>query len=409
MVRGTAFALRHSLLCRSPPQRLGPWLPIAALIHGGLFAALPWLAKDQPETGAPVPPSDFLDVLLVPEEPAPVVASDQKPALTGTDQSESARPASRLQSTTRAVPRRAPESPQGSAGTQEPKGNSAEETQALSDSGKADDSVDVSPREPRDTGLGPRPPLTRAQLGLNDQLRDALLLEGSAGPPPGGSAGPSPERPPPLPKALAAERRLAQSMAEEAAHRDLQIGLGPEGPILKALELATRRVAHTPDEGSALFSIRLDENGKIASFKLLEANGQFDAWEEVGRTVAGSLAATKRKLPDGARGLDLKILVESRLQLPSGRAPGFDWTLGGFALGKKKPPPQGRVRSGVDLLKPEIKITTPELVDDAGRPVVTKPQLRVQVNVLSLKGDLADLGAAAQRIVRSRVVRQNPL
>jgi len=195
-----------------------------------------------------------------------------------------------------------------------------------------------------------------------------------------------------------AAARLARSLAQPTAEHDLELGLGPHGPVLTALEQAAREVP-TPVNATALFLARVDREGQVVNLELLETTQDYAAWARVADRARGALAGRRLTLSDGANGLSLRIRLEAREQLPSGADPGLAVSAVGIPLKRGK----GERSARIDLLKPVLELEMTELPNSSGGEPVRLPTLRAGVNLLELGVDPADLGAPAQRIVRAHV------
>jgi hypothetical protein len=161
-----------------------------------------------------------------------------------------------------------------------------------------------------------------------------------------------------------AKRRLDQALAQGQQNERTALGLGAGGPVMRSLEAAVY-ASTAPLNGTALFTFTIDSDGKLISTSLGDVSSDRDKWERVARQVAQALAQRKLPVPKG-RSVRLTLSVKSRLELPSGADPGGS---------------------------PSLDVSNP--LD----PAV----------LLSLTGDIADLGGKARRMVRSHVVSEELL
>ncbi|MBN2194653.1 MAG: hypothetical protein JW751_17685 [Polyangiaceae bacterium] len=204
---------------------------------------------------------------------------------------------------------------------------------------------------------------------------------------------------PGAPTRPSAEQRLARSLAQPAAEHDVELGLGPHGPIIAALEQAANLVL-TPTNATALFVARVDHEGRVVRLELLETSRDFGAWSRVAAHARTALDGRRLALSDGARGLALKIHLEAREQLPSGADPGLGVTVAGIPLKKGK----GKRSAQIDLLKPQLKVDMVDVPDPGGGAPVRLPAPRIGLDLLNLGIDPADIGSHPQRVVRAHVV-----
>lgn len=112
-----------------------------------------------------------------------------------------------------------------------------------------------------EVGTPRAPRLSLSQLGVGGALPRALL--------------PAPRAETKQRRRIAdANARLAASLAEGAARRDLALGLGAHGAVLSSLERITLS-GNTPASGSALFLVRVNEHGKLSFVDVLETAGSY--------------------------------------------------------------------------------------------------------------------------------------
>ncbi len=235
-----------------------------------------------------------------------------------------------------------------------------------------------------------RPGRSAPRLGL-DQLgvgADNPLLRAPAGPAPRAHAG-------------NVAPGIARSLAEGAAQREASIGLGPQGPVIGALE-AIATAAPGPMNGRAVFAATIDSSGKLLGIDVVDVGEQHAAWLAVARRAESSLAKRKLRKPAGGRAVRLTIEVVAREQLPSGADPGFAVDLAGIPLKKGKGKRSARL-SILPLPKPGVvHVETPDGVYDM--PWVTAP-----IPGIGLSGDLADIGAKSRRMVHAHLLSTSVL
>ena len=115
--------------------------------------------------------------------------------------------------------------------------------------------------------------------------------------------------------------------------RDAAAGLGRGGPVLSALESASRSL-DVPIEGSATFDVAIDTSGHV-SVSLTEVAKDFEAWSRVARAASTTIDPKRMAIPQGARGWHVAVHVDAGMQYPDGTRPG--------QLGTRAEGPPGQV------------------------------------------------------------------
>ncbi|MBX3215830.1 MAG: hypothetical protein KF850_27575, partial [Labilithrix sp.] len=124
-----------------------------------------------------------------------------------------------------------------------------------------------------------------APIALVYPLSPSLGLAGS-GPNPFAGAGARegapgdkrrPSATPEAPTASEAKRRAEQALKDGVRARDVDLGLGPEGPVLRALEDATYADV-APERGGATFLAVVDARGLVVDLRLLSSTGPPRDW-----------------------------------------------------------------------------------------------------------------------------------
>lgn len=100
--------------------------------------------------------------------------------------------------------------------------------------------------------------------------------------------------------------------------RDRARGLARGGVVATLARSAA--IGLGPSEGEATFSVLTDRDGKVTGVSLVEARG--GAWDGTLGELRRSLARKRLRVPPGANGLAVQVLVRARVQLPSGARPG---------------------------------------------------------------------------------------
>jgi len=128
----------------------------------------------------------------------------------------------------------------------------------------------------------------------------------------------------PLEAKSVAESQVAinKALGESIADRSKK-GLGPEGPVLRALEGATSG-SLAPVRGTATFLAVVDGNGFVTNVKIVDSSGDAAGWEDARKIAVAALKGKKLpgkfgKTESGAA--ELRITVSSDAVLPSGTRP----------------------------------------------------------------------------------------
>lgn len=234
----------------------------------------------------------------------------------------------------------------------------------------------------------PRPErtLSRSQLGLEPGNYSAVM------------PGESPVKAE-MQSRLAASRRLERSIRQDGAERAAEIGLGEEGPILSKLEQLA--LGSSVDlTGKTSIAVRVMPTG-VVEFELIGTSADRAAWNRLLAKAEKDL--TKRvKLPKDSKGIDLEILIESRVQMPSGTDPGVNLNLFGLPLAKG----EGKRSTRVDILSSLPKLKVDESAAARNEPYLKQ---RLELDVARSGFDLSDLSGKRTRMVRARVVRRRVL
>jgi len=181
-------------------------------------------------------------------------------------------------------------------------------------------------------------------------------------------------------KIARAKRRLDNSLAQGLMNRDVASGRGAGSPVVRSLEAAVY-ASTVPLNGSALFTLLIDSDGKLLSNTLGATSGDRESWARVARQTAQSLATRKLTVPKG-RSVRLTVEVTSHLELPSGRDPGLE--LDAFGIPIKKG--DGPRSTKLDILNPIHPLST-----------------------IALDADPADMAAHPRRMVHAHVVSEELL
>ncbi len=344
---------------------------VAALIaHGGLaaVAALTWTAPTYFQRSLRTLPADRVEVTLRFDEP---------PAL---------RPPIRQRHPSVALPPQSPLTKLSASARVRPTPGSALDAPAF-----PSEPPQPHPRSPARLAP-PAPTLSLSQLGIGPGVNPALTK---------------------TPRIQSHRRqriaesnaRLSASLAAGAADRDLALGLGAHGAVLSSLERTTLS-GNTPATGSALFVVQVNSKGKLAFVDVIEAAGSFAGWTEVAKRTQAALAKRRLRMPAGARGVEYRIRVRSKVQMPSGRDPGLEVRALGIPLKRG----EGKNSTRIDILTPKLKAEMIK-VPNPGNPkeTIELPSVGLSIGLFGLSGDPADIGAERKRMVSAVVESQRLL
>jgi hypothetical protein len=295
----------NALLARRGPG-LTPFLLAAALLHGGLALYRRGTPLALPSPSTPTEPEAVFELSLETAStdanaaspgatPSPAAPTDGRLAL-----SENARPAPR-------APAEPPRTPTGEGAAKvekvvpSPRGEIASAEPASSAGGEA----------PGSASAGEAPRAINFSLGKLPSSWGAPAPEAS-----------SRVAPPPDPAA-----RVAQELRRAQDDHDKELGLGWTGNVINALSTTEIRNSAPPGEGTARVEVEFGGDGRPKSTRIVSGTGGASSWQRLAELLAASLM---RKPPAGlAGGRGARITVEVRLteRLPSGAAPGGNYSV----------------------------------------------------------------------------------
>ncbi len=190
----------------------------------------------------------------------------------------------------------------------------------------------------------------------------------------------------------------AGRLAEALDARDVELGMGRGGPVLSALELATRD-SNVP-EGWAMFDVAIDRSGRV-SVALSNVSSDQSSWAKVASVAAASVDTAHMRIPPGANGWRVVVKVEARVQYPDGRRP--------KDLGTKFEATPGKLSSTSMVVEktPGFTIATQGKVCGAG---ISVHPLEVLMPITIGGGcDPENAGMPAVRIVSGHIVSEGRL
>jgi hypothetical protein len=180
---------------------------------------------------------------------------------------------------------------------------------AASDGAETENDTSAAPAD----GADGNAPSKRIDLGLNDGVRRAALLEGWIEPV-------APPRPP-------SDGGLSAGLAALDAER----GQSRSNPANHAAYEAARRFA--PPQGMGIFDILTDDHGVVLSVQLASAPADEARWQRVAEELRTLLKERRLRVPPGAKGLAARFRIETgdlakniadRFRAPRGAALGQD-------------------------------------------------------------------------------------
>lgn len=194
--------------------------------------------------------------------------------------------------------------------------------------------------------------------------------------------------------AAEAKRAVEAALREPARQRERDLGLGPEGPVLAALGEATS-ASSAPVKGRAVFRAVADGTGMIVGIEVVECDGGRPGWANAAELARRALQGKKLRMPSSATLAEMRIEIVSDWKMPSGHDPGTDVSVLGVPVAKG----EGKKSTKIDLLDPIPKLVTVELAPDVK---VAVPM--VNLGIIAVQGDPADIGARPRRVVHTRLL-----
>lgn len=365
MLRALAGRARFRERRRARRSRLSPWLPVAVAVHAGLFAvSRAWTRLAPPEHSSPselaalapievdliTPPAAFsARAVATPEPPA-----SEPPAV---------------------------EAVAVDAAEVDAAGNEAAVVDAIGVEAAGLEPAGPAAARAPDVGAGAAKPEPKGR-GLS--LRDLGVDRGS-NPFIGGPADLPTER-------QRLNQRLRQSLRAGIAKQDQRRGLGPEGPAVAAVKEIVLASPTAPNT-SALLRVRANGAGRVTHVEVLQADRDDDEWRRIAEQLVRALAGTTLRVPAKSQSVSFDLRVVSRVQLPSGADPGLAIDLFGIPVKKG----DGERSTRLSLLSPVVQEVEVPHSNGARVPVVS-------FALIAGRGDLADIGAVARRLVTAYLV-----
>ena len=202
----------------------------------------------------------------------------------------------------------------------------------------------------------------------------------------------------PSPTTVATDR-LRQSMQQGHADRDRVIGLGVPAPLILALETAARDVA-IPTNATAIFTANIDGSGNLLGLEFGGSDHASPQWNKLSTRVQQVLQGRKLSIAKNTKGVDFKLRLVARSQLPSGADPGMAVNLLGVPVKKG----QGKRSSKITILDPTPKMLEFEIPGATDDEKVKIPVPGLVFTLLNVAADPSDIGAPARHMIRVQVV-----
>jgi hypothetical protein len=208
----------------------------------------------------------------------------------------------------------------------------------------------------------------------------------------------------PLTKEQQASARLYAALHPPSVEVDGQRNRGAvfeqAGPVVAAaqrLVLDEDRLLET----NAVLNVRVDAAGRVTEVHVLDASSQLQIWQMIAARLGPALATVKLRANGSGQGWGMKLRLASRVQLPSGAAPGM--RLG--VLGKQVAGSGGPGSTSLEL-SPTSKLDLKEPIDSIGRHL--EAPLLFEVMLLKLRADPTDINAPERRRVEVAVLSIDP-
>lgn len=278
-------------------MRTAAWIAIASAVHGAVLVAL----LTMPLRRAPA---------VDPTLPRAGAAETKEIAITFEGEVTSAAPAERAATLPANAEAIRPRSVTSATSAASATSASSEVNAASSASASPVGSSGESTGAPSGGGIVVPIPLSAAELGIGGAGgRNPFLPRAEEKPPERG-----PEHP------------AARAMRGTGLAHDRELGLGPEGPAIAALEGATTS-SIAPLRGRAHFIVRTGGDGLVSAIDVVDSEGG-SGWLDAGKIALEKLRGKKMRIPSGASGMNMHIEVRSEMKLPNGESSPIGGRLG---------------------------------------------------------------------------------
>jgi hypothetical protein len=195
----------------------------------------------------------------------------------------------------------------------------------------------------------------------------------------------------PAPAGASTSGGLVEGMDSQDAAR----GMGRSGPLLSALESATR-ASDTSVLGVATFDVAVDTDGRV-TVHVLEASSAFADWSRIADATRAAIVPAQIRIPPGARGWHMVARLEAKEQYPNGVDPR---TLGTKLV--RTPAAIHETKERVDIQLPQATFATAGKVCSLAITVGLSPGISGGCNP-------ENIGAHLARLVEGRVLSEGRL
>ena len=193
--------------------------------------------------------------------------------------------------------------------------------------------------------------------------------------------------------------------------KDQEIGLDlPAGGVVASTIASAVRSADTPLDARATFEVRLGADGKVLSTRVVSATaGEAGQWERVAKRASADLAARALTMSGdaAAKGATVTVKIESKVVYPAGSKEKYDVqpvcveemieeAIQQITEGVGGEPARGPIRDPAMNRADPGKASPSANADDEDR----KRRFCIPIGIKG-KGDLSNLGAHMQKVVRS--------
>jgi hypothetical protein len=118
-------------------------------------------------------------------------------------------------------------------------------------------------------------------------------------------------------------REAGEAMRTALHDRDVGLGLGGGGPVVRALEEAVS-TSTAPNDSHAVLVAIANASGTVTEVNVESASGDPASFRAIAEDVLARLRNQKVRVPEGSRGLSVRVDVASSVGRPSGGGTGFD-------------------------------------------------------------------------------------
>jgi hypothetical protein len=193
--------------------------------------------------------------------------------------------------------------------------------------------------------------------------------------------------------------------------KDQDIGLDlPAGGVVASAIASAVRSSATPLDARATFEVRLGADGKVLSSRVVSSTaGEAGQWEGVAKKAAADLAARALTMSGdaAAKGATVTVKIESKVVYPAGSKEKYDVqpvcaeeviqeAIENLTEGVGGEPPRGPIRDPAMNRPDPGKSSASVNAEDEDR----KRRFCIPIGIKG-KGDLSNLGAHTQKVVRS--------